>query len=330
MTLAKSTRPHQLIVVTLLLVSSLLLSACAPAQTHIITIGVVNLAPVLNPVFDGFKAGMTDLGYVEGKDVVYVYGGPAGTIDKLAPIAQDFTNRKDIDLILSLSTPSTQAVQAATANTDKRVVFAAVLDPVAVKFVPKLSHPGGNMTGIRHGSSESKRLEWLTRVVPNIKRIYIPYNPDDASAVLALGLVRDAASTLGIELSLRESRNTNEITAAINNIPDDVDAILILPDNLVASRLDDLVAAAIARKLPLAVPNGPQVEQGALVSYGFNFVSLGRQAARLADQVLKGVSPADIPVETTEYFLSINLKTAKIIGLDIPDKILQQADIVIR
>lgn len=321
-------RTRQMIV-TLLILAGLLLIACEPAQPKTVTIGVVNLAPVLDPIFDGFKAGMAEKGYIEGEDIIYIYEGPVGSIDKLEPAIQTLLD-SGVDLVLSISTPATQAAHQLTAGIDVPVVFVPMTDPVAAGVVQSLGHPGGNVTGVTFGASEARRLEWLLKAAPNVKRIYVPYNPDDTSPVIALTRVSEAASKLGVELVPREARNSDEITAAIEAIPEDVDAIFLLPDSLVVSRASDFIVAALDLNLPFAVPGDEEVEAGALISYSMNFHASGEQAARLADQILKGTKPADLPVETAEFFLVINLQTAEAIGLYIPDEILRQADTIIR
>ncbi len=298
-------------------------------RPEIVTIGVVNLAPVLDPILDGFKEGMAAAGYVEGRDIRYVYQGPAGAIDKIDASIQTMLDAKP-DIILSLSTPVTQKVKQATAQSKIPVVFAPLQDPLASGIVPSLSHPGGNLTGVLHGLAHPRRLEWLLAVKPDIRRVYVPYNSEDAAPVIGLKQLQEVAPMMGVELLTREARTQEEITAAIAEIPQDVDAVFILGDSLVASRLDDIVAATIARKLPFSPPNECQVEAGALISYGFNFNAVGKQAAGLAVQILKGVDPADLPVETPEFLVVINLRTAKAIGLEIPDEVLRQANRIIR
>jgi putative ABC transport system substrate-binding protein len=183
------------------------------------------------------------------------------------------------------------------------------------------------MTGITVGIQEGRRLEWLIQVVPTIEQIYIPYNSDDRSAVMALQTVSETAMALGVELITREARNPEEITAAIENIPEEADAIFILPDGLVTGHFADFVEL----QLPTSGPNPGLLEgAGALTSYGFEQTASGKQAARLADQILQGTKPADLPVETGEFSSAINLKAAEAIGLDIPDEILRQADIIVR
>jgi putative ABC transport system substrate-binding protein len=307
-------------------VGGLLLSACGASQPETYTIGVINLAPTLGPILDGFKDGLTELGYTEGENVTYIYEGVAESIDKLDSIAQGLV-AADVDLILAITTPASQAAQRATADTDIPVLFVPVTDPVGAGLVDSLQKPGGNITGVTFGVQEARRLEWLTRIVPTIEQIYVPYNPEDRSAVLALETASAAATTLGVELITREARNQEEITAAIENVPEEADAIFLLPDSLLAGHATEFVEL----QLPFSVATVTLVENaGVLTSYGMVQTSTGEQAARLANQVLQGIKPADLPVETSEAYLAINLKAAEAIGLDISDEILRQAEIVVR
>jgi putative ABC transport system substrate-binding protein len=305
----------------------LLLLACGGGQTQeTFTIGVINLAPGLDDVVEGFKEGMTELGYIEGENIAYIYEGATDRIDKLDSVAQGLV-AADVDLILSVTTPATQAAQRATADTDIPVVFVPVTDPVGAGLVDSLRQPGGNITGVTFGVQEARRLEWLIQVAPTIEQIYIPYNPEDRSAVLALEMVREAAAALDVELITREARNDEEVMAAIENIPEEADAIFLLPDSLLGGRANKFVEL----QLPTSAANPNDLtDHGVLTSYGIEQMSAGKQAARLADQILQGIKPADLPVETAEFYLAINLKTAEAIGLDIPDEILLQADIIIR
>lgn len=318
--------------ITILLTAVLLLpilSACT-GQTRMLTIGVVNLSPLLRPVFEGFKAGMTEFGYVENVNIRYLYE-ESGTIDKLDPIVESYL-APEIDLILAISTPATVRAKA-LAESSKRIVFASVLDPLGTDIVPEIKQPGGNITGIRHGIHETKRMEWLYRVKPSMKKVYAPYNPNDGAAKIGLSLAQEAAKELGVEIIAPEAPDSDAVTKALEEMPEDIDAILLLADNLVASRLasgtPNFVSVSRARKVPLSVPVVSQVAQGGLISYAFDFRSLGRQSARLVDQVLRGVKPGDLPVETVEFSLVINQYIAKEIGLTIPDEILQQADSIV-
>ncbi len=311
-------------------VLSLLLAACGgPAKPQTYTIGVVNLAPTLEDTITGFKQGMTELGYIEGENVTYIYAGPAGSIDELDGKAQDLVKAK-VDLIFSISTPAAQAAKKATADNNIPVVFGILTDPVGAGVVTSLAQPGGNITGVTFGPQEVRRLEWLTRIAPAVKRVYIIYNSNDTSAKLALKTVNDNAANLGLEIVSREARNPDEIAAALSDFPENIDALYLLPDSQTEAKLADILAVATARRLPTSVANVDRVKDGPLYSYAMKQLPVGRQAARLADQILKGTTPADLPVETTEFFLAINLKTAQAIGLTVPDDILSQADTIFR
>jgi putative ABC transport system substrate-binding protein len=276
---------------------------------------------------------MAELGYSEGQDITYIYEGPVDN-NGLERVAQALLGQ-DVDLILAITTPAAQVAQAVAAGAsyheaEVHIIFAPVTDPVGAGLVSSLKQPGDNITGVTTGGSDAQRLAWLLRVAPQTKRVYLPYNPTDRSPVTALEQIRAAANKLGVELVLREASNADQVQAAIADIPPDVDAIFIGPDSLVGSFYAGWVQAAIDRRLPLTGSSTSHVEAGMLLSYSYDTVAVGRQAARLADQILKGVEPADLPVETAEFFLSINVKTAGAIGLDIPNSILRQAHQVFR
>jgi len=293
------------------------------------TIGVINLSPQLEPILDGFKSGMSVYGYTD-EAITYIYSGPAPDIAGLDKLAQELVSA-EVDLILAMSTPATQAAHRATLGTTIPVLFAPVTDPVAAGVVSSLSLPGGLVTGVALSvDGEQQRLQWLLRLVPNVRKIYLPYNEDDASALVSVNAVIAAAEVLNVELVLRPVRTQAEIEAAIAEIPDDVQAIFLAQDSLVAAQIKPLAAAAIAHQLPLCTPTDGQVAEGALVSYGFRLLEIGQQTARLADQLFQGISPAELPVETAEFFLTINLSTADAIHLTIPDDMLHLADMIIR
>jgi putative ABC transport system substrate-binding protein len=237
---------------------------------------------------------------------------------------------QDVDMVFSITTPASQKVGAVTAGTKIPVVFAPVVDPVGAGLVNSLSRPGGNATGVRVGGFAAKELEWLVTLAPATKRVLVPHNPQDAASVEALSVLREAALKVGAELVVQEAKSPQELDQIFSNFPQDVDAILLVPNNIAISRISDFVRVSHQRRLPLASVAYAQLEAGALMTYGPDFFQAGRQAARLADKVLRGTSPAVLPVETSEYFFSINLLAAQNIGLTIPDEILHQADRVIR
>jgi putative ABC transport system substrate-binding protein len=316
------------ILIVLFIITGLLLAACGGGQKTS-TIGVINIVPDLDGTLEGFKEGMAELGYIEGENITYIYEGATVDMSKLDSVAQGLV-AAEVDLILSITTPATQAAQRATAGTDIPVVFVPVTDPVGAGLVDSLRQPGGNITGITFGAQEARRLEWLVQVAPTIEQIYVPYNPEDQSPVLALEAVSEAATKLNVELITREARTPEEVTAAIENIPEEADAIFLLPDSLFSTHLPDFLTTAVELQLPASGANSRVVMDGALTSYGMEQISTGKQAARQADKIFQGIKPADLPVETAEFHLAINLKTAEAIGLNIPDDILLQAGLIVR
>jgi putative ABC transport system substrate-binding protein len=314
------------VLVVSFVVLSLLLVACAPRKS--LTIGIVNFSRTLDPTVEGFKEGMAELGYVEGESVTYIYDDQVESITDLDPAIQDLLG-KDLDLILSLTTPASSKVKQAFAERDTPVVFPAVTDPVDSGLVDSLTHPGGNLTGIRTGGSIAKGLEWLLAIAPDTRRLFVPHNPEDSGSVQGLAELSEPAAALGLELVIAEVSTSDEFNAAMDAIPEDVDAIFVLPTGFLVPRIAKFVETAIAHKLPL-MSVSPQCGAGALVCYGFDYRQMGKQAARLADQILQGAAPGDLPVETAEFFLSLNLQAAQAIGLDIPEDILEQADHIVR
>jgi putative ABC transport system substrate-binding protein len=313
---------------SVLIMLALLLTACrGVSRTY--TIGIINISSNQDETLRGFKEGMAELGYVEGENITYIYDGPIRA-EKLDAEAQALVNA-NVDLILSFTTPATQAAKRATAGTAIPVVFIPVTDPVGAGVVESLTRPGGNATGVTYTMQEGKRLEWLLQVAPNVKHIYIVYNPNDQSPVLALKAVSETAVKLDVDLILRQAATTGEVKSAFLNIPSEADAVFLLPDSLVNISIADIYQLTIELRLPTSGPNVNTVNDGALTAYGVDLAIAARQqAARLASQILQGAKPADLPVETAAFYSAINLRTAQAIGLDIPDTILRQANIVVR
>ncbi|MDO8958529.1 MAG: ABC transporter substrate-binding protein, partial [Rhodocyclaceae bacterium] len=238
---------------------------------------------------------------------------------------------KNPDLFLVSSTPATQAVKRLTeANRKPPVVFAPVNDPLGAGIVADLRHPGGHITGIRLPLGDDLRLQWLVRIAPQVKRVFLPYTADDKSALTSVQQATEAAARLGLELVKHPIPAGSTVSAAIAAMPANVGAIFLPRDSRVEAAIAEFVAVAEARRLPITAPSRMQVEAGALFSYGFVHDDIGRQAARLADQILKGIPAGDLPVEMAESSLSINLVTARKLGIFIPDNILLHAEHVIR
>ena len=317
-------------VLALLVILSVLLTACGNTfgKKEMFKVGVLNLNPSLDSLVEGFKAGMVEQGYIDGQNVTYIYDGAVGDAAKLDAAAQKLVDA-DVDLILSITTPATQAAQRATAENGIPVVFGPVTDPVKAGVVQSLRSPGGNITGVSTYGSEVKRLQWEIVLKPEIKKIYVPYNPD-ASSTASLAVTQETADQLGVQLITQEASTPEEVSAAVASMPEDIQAIFILSDGFTESQSPVLIQAAMDRRIPISTTNLDLMESGVLLGFGHRPYNIGQQLARLGAQILAGTNPGDLPVETSEFFLVINLKTANAIGLDVPDTILSQANEIIR
>lgn len=313
------------------LIIGLALSACSgniqAKETY--TVGIVNILPSLVNLVASFQGGMAELGYVEGENVTYIHKEVIAP-DQLEQVLKEMV-AADVDLIFSTTTVSTRAAQQATANTDIPIVFSPLIDPVNAGLVKSVKQPGGNSTGLIYGVPEGLRLQWLVKILPGVKQIYIPYNPENPASVADITALTKTAAELGVSLITREVHNAEEAEAAIQDIPEEADAVFALAvDGLINVRSRDLVNAALKLNLPSSVANADAVKDGTVIGYGPTDSGSGKQTARLASQILKGIKPGDLPLETAEIYLAINLKIATDIGLEIPDEILRQTDNIIR
>jgi len=313
------------------LIMLFMISACSGSTNgkESYKIGVVNLAPAFDPILEGFKAGLEEAGYVEGQDLTFIYDGPAATPDALDGVLEKLKN-ENVDLVLTFGTLATLKAKESLSKTDIPIIFGPVTDPVASGIVADVLHQGENVTGIQTGNPTPKRLEWLLKIDPGIKRLYTFNNPDDNSSVQTLAALKETAPIFNVELVIRDTTTQEEITAALNAMPEDIDAIFLPASAFFERNNDQFVKFSNEHKLPLAAPATANVLDGALTSFGHDNIPLGKQASHLADQILSGVDPADLPIESADLFVSINLKTAEIIELSIPDEIIRQVNIIVR
>ena len=311
-----------------------LLSACGDDdddgdQDDSVTVGIVNLTDALALGIDGYKAGMANLGYEEDQNITYIYDGPVGSIDNLDAAVQKLVDA-DVDIIFSLSTPATLAAKRVTAGTDIPVIFGVVTNPVVTGIVENPVEPEANITGVRTGGSEQKQLEWFQVIVPDLQRVLILHNPNDASSRVALDDVREAGDRLGIEIVAVETPDGEAVLAALQAPPDDIDGMLILPDSMVNAHLPDMIAFSLEQKIPLAGINPDHVDAGALFAFGHGHFEAGEQTARMTRQLLVRLSPNELPVETADFLLSINLQTADAFDITIADIALESAKYIVR
>ena len=276
------------------------------------------------------RQGLRDLGYSEGQNIILEPRWAEGQYERLPNLVDELLRLK-VDVIVTAATPASRAAKAATNTTP--IVFVAVADPVGIGLVATLARPGGNVTGLSLLTSDlsGKRLALLMEIVRKVSRVAILMNPDNESNAIFLAQTQLAARQLGIELQTSDARNPTEIEQALAfGAGQRVDALVVFDDPLLWSYRTQIVALAAAQKIPAMYGFRDFVDGGGLISYGPDRLDQHRRTAIYVDKILKGASPADLPVEQPIKFqLIVNHKTARALGLTIPETLLSTADEVI-
>jgi putative ABC transport system substrate-binding protein len=272
-----------------------------------------------------------ELGYVEGKNIAFEFRSAEGKIDRLPDLAAELVRLK-VDGIVTLSTPA--AVAAKNATTTIPIVMAGGSDPVATGLVASLARPGGNITGITIMNAETagKRLQLLKETTPKVSRVAVLWNSDNPGTAVVFKQTQAAAQDLGLQLQSLEVKSVNGLNSAFETITKrGANALVVLQSVPLATHLREVADFAVKNRLPSIHDRSQFVEAGGLMSYGTHLQDMSRRAASYVDKILKGAKPADLPVEQPMKFeLVINLKTAKQIGLTIPQSVLFRADRVIK
>ena len=282
---------------------------------------------------DAFRQGLNELGYIEGRNIVIEYRSADGKIERLPGLATELVGLK-VDLIVALATPAGRAAQQAT--TTIPIVVTAMGDPVRDGLVASLARPGGNITGTTFLGPElvPKRLSFLRELLPTISRVAVLWHPGAFSEPTIremLNEVAQAAGTLGVQLQLVEVRSAEEFDHAFTTmVGARAEALFQFPSTLFFNERRRIVDLAARHRLPAMFNAREFVQLGGLIAYGANLAELNRRAAAYVDKILKGAKPFDLPIEQpTKFELFINLKTAKALGLAVPDRLLVGADEVI-
>jgi putative ABC transport system substrate-binding protein len=298
------------------------LVACSrPPEKHY-TIGIINPNRTNTDLTKGFIAEMAEFGYVRNKNVTYIIHSVPEDIDSAA---NDLASRK-VDLIFVFTTPAAKKAKAATKKSIP-IVF-AVYDPVKSGLIGSLTEPDGNLTGIQIRGSTPKSLEWLLTLAPDMKNIFIPVKFDTSAARQDLADVKKAAGLLGLKLFTAEVNTVPELDAALAGMPENIDALFLTRSIFTASNVKRIVDQAISRKLPVGSSTS-MFKHGVTITYGVESFHVGRQAARLADMILRGMKPENIPAEISDYFLGVNMNTAHASGITVSNETLLRADFVI-
>ncbi len=305
--------------------------ATGPASAQkVITIGSVNTADQFLDAFDGFKSRMAELGYKEGQSVRYRYLNSQGNAEQLRAMTQKLV-QENVDMIVTTSTTGTVAAAKATGGTRIPVVFLSAANTQLL--VKGFSGSGNNLAGISSASLEltGKRFELLKELVPGAKKVVMPVDPKGVNYRMITEENRAMAPKLGVAISELHVHSVDEIASAIGGANRKTyDAIFTPADTVVSAGIDWIVKQSIKEKLPTITALLVNVNHGCLATYASDYAALGRQGAMLADKILKGAKPAELPVEMPDKIkLALNLKTAKVIGVNIPRTMLLRADDVI-
>jgi putative ABC transport system substrate-binding protein len=301
------------------------------AAEKVYRIGVLDPGGPYTAAVDGLRERLQELGYVEGKNIVFDAPEAQGDWKVLEQAAERFV-RERVDVVYSITTGGTKIAHRVVKEIP--IVFNVVGDPLGFGFVKSLASPGGNLTGLSNMSLElsGRRLEVLRQLVPRTRRVLAVYNPEYEFAVRSLAVAKEAAPKLGVEIVEVHTKSIEGVEEFMKGLkPGQYDGFFVPLDANLVSRPRRVFELAREKRLPTIVHEEALVHLGALASYGTNFHQMGRQAASYVAKIMKGANPQNLPVErASKIDLIINLRTARAIGLAIPKEILLQADKVIR
>jgi putative tryptophan/tyrosine transport system substrate-binding protein len=325
--------------VALVIIAALVLSACGSAQqAKVYHVGILSGLDAFSPAVDGFKAKMAELGYVDGKNIIYDLQKTNVDMDAYTNIAKKFVADK-VDMIFVFPTEATAVAKAVTQGTNIPVVFTlSFTDVKGIDLINSVREPGGNITGIRFPSVDiaSKRLQFLLELVPNAKRILVPYLKDYPNVPGQIDVIGPQAQSAGVELiefaaaSPQDLQAEMDKRAAASEIGFDAILLIAEPLGITPPFYSILGKFSYEHKIPiggaLMEPDGNSSVFGLLPQAKV----AGEQAALLADKIFKGTPAGTIPVGTSDSYFQINYKAAQALGVTVPEGLLKQANEVIR
>jgi putative ABC transport system substrate-binding protein len=306
------------------------LAAGAQQPAKMPTIGFLGASPSIESQrVAAFVQRLRELAWIDGHNLAIEYRWAEGRKEQYTEAAAGLVRLK-VDVIVTLATPSSLAAKQATSVIP--IVFAGVGDPVGTGLVASLARPGGHVTGLSVQSDElaSKRVELLRDVIPGLRRLAIMADVGNPGSVLEMGEAQAAARKFGLEVTTSEIRRAEDITPAFEALRDRADALYLCADPLMITNRTRINILAVGARLPTIHGVREYVEAGGLMFYGASVPDQLRRVADIVDKILRGAKPADIPVEQpTKFALVINLTTAKVLGLKVPEEFLLRADEVI-
>ena len=300
-----------------------LTGTAAFAQTKTVAITAIVEHPALDATRDGVVAALKEAGFTPGQNLKVDYQSAQGNPATAAQIARQFVGQKP-DVIVPISTPSAQAVAAATR--DVPVVFTAVTDPVGAQLIRSMEKPGGNVTGLSDMAPVGAHVDLIKEFVPAAKRLGVVYNPGEPNSVTMVKALKDEAGRKGLTVVEAAANKSADVQTAARSLVGKADAIYVPLDNTVVSALEALTAVGAQAKLPVFSADTDSVARGTVASIGFDYFQVGKQTGAVVARVLKGEKPGDIPVDLAKGTdLFVNPKAAAAMGVAIPEAVAKRA-----
>jgi putative ABC transport system substrate-binding protein len=293
-------------------------------------IGVIQIVehPALDSARNGFKDFLEEQGYEEGTDVVYDYQNAQGDMSTAQTIAKTFS-QKNLDMILSIATPTSQAV--ANSVKDTPILITAVTDPKSAGLVEDMERPGANLTGTSDLTPVAKQLDLFNKLNRDVKKVGILYNSGETNSVFLKDLAKQKAEELGLELIEAPVTSSSEVYQTAQSLVGRVDGIYVPTDNTIVSAIQSVIKVTNKNNLPLIVADNNSVKEGALATLGIDYYKLGEQTGAMAQEVLNGANPGEMPIQRIEDAdLIINLKAAEKMNIELPQSLIDEAKKVIK
>ncbi len=307
------------------------------SELQVRRVGVIVYADPFLKSYEGLRAGLQNEGCKLDEEIIFKIHSVDGNIAKVAQLVREFAVEK-VDLIYTVTTSVTQAVKDCVSENriDIPVVFTVVADPVGSKIVSSLRHPGANITGISHVSKEllPQRLLLFKKAFPKINRVAIFFDPDEevSKSSFEQRYIHQTAQDSGVTMVVSRVHDQKELQSVCQRFTvADIDAIFMLPDALSVASFNDLLQLSRRLKIPFMVIDNILLQRGGVMGYSPDFFAVGEQAAKIVEQIFRGIPAGDIAVQNPENVkLVVSLKEARKLGLTVSEEVLLQADEVIR
>lgn len=315
--------PLRIVLVLLGVLAMFSFSACG--RRDVLNLGIIQIVehPSLDAARNGFLDVLRENGYVEGENLQVDFQNAQGDMPTAQTIARKFV-ADNKDLILSIATPTSQAMAGATQTIP--IMITAVTDPLAAGLVKSMERPDTNVTGTTDMAPIREQLKLFLEINPAIRRIGVVYNTSETNSVVQVNLAEKYARELGLELVKAVAGSSSEVLMAAQSLVGRVDGIYVPGDNTVVSALESVLQVAYDHKLPIISTEGDSVRRGALATLGVDYYKLGRQTGTMALEVIKGRNPAEMPIQSqSDLNVVVNLRAARLIGVAMPQSLVDRA-----